>query len=73
MDSSLSYDFQNKQRVLVLKGFYPKQKTLRHVWQILKYSLCNKLANKFISDIPVLHIHLREIILTLRPISKIYM
>ena len=71
MDSSLSYDFQNKQRVLVLKGFYPKQKTVRHVWQILKYSLCNKLENKFISDI--LHIHLREIILTLRPISKIYM
>ena len=71
MDSSLSYDFQNKQRVLVLKGFYPKEKTLRHAWPILKYSLCNKLANKFISDI--LHIHLREIILTLRPISKIYM
>ena len=71
MDSSLSYDFQNKQRVLLLKGFYPKEKTLRHVWQILKYSLCNKLANKFISDI--LHIHLCEIILTLRPISKIYM
>lgn len=71
MDSSLSYDFQNKQRVLVLKGFYPKEKTLRHAWQILKYSLCNKLANKFISDI--LHIHLREIILTLGPISKIYM
>ena len=71
MDSSLSYDLQNKQRVLVLKGFYPKEKTLRHVWQILKYSLCNKLANKFISDI--LHIHLHEIILTLRPISKIYM
>ena len=71
MDSSLSYDFQNKQRVLVLKGFYPKEKTLRHVWQILKYSLCNKLANKFISDI--LHSHLREIISTLRPISKIYM
>ena len=67
MDSSLSYDFQNKQRVLVSKRFYPKEKPFTHVWQILKYSLWDKFANKFIGDI----LHISEIILTPRPISKI--
>ena len=58
---------KTNKRVLVSNGFYPKEKTFMLVWQILKYSLWDKSANKFISDI----LHISEIILTLRPISLI--